>query len=430
VSSQPAVNGTSSAHPSSTNSAVGGASGGIIAGGILAAIVGSAGILFAVLYFLVGSVYSFLHHYFLQCYQRKSRRNEDEALAEEIWSRPDARRHSVMIPDEPGPVRPYNAMGAGSPRPPTMIERRLNSTPSMPSRQPTMPNMYSNNGYGSGHGATEYGQSTFYPGDIVTPTSANPFISPYSQDVMSSPVSSNVPDYHVPPHAVSPVAPSLAMPGAAVVRQNTIPGGPHSPMVSSRGATNSHYVELSRSSVTPSQGTHYAEIAEKLHTPMPSVFAAAPHDDAPTDLSSDAPKESPFDDSGTEHQVVDAPGELEIEVPLPTPIMFQETRVSSTPPSLPEIRVPERSFSPVASFEFPVPLSARESPSPFSVEFSDVRSPPPAGLKFTSSPLATSTPTQVEPTTIPREPNAEAEYRKRPDTVYTLYDEEDAYGGI
>jgi hypothetical protein len=364
-------------------------------------------------------------------------------LAEEIWTRPDARRQSVMIPDEPG-VRPYNDMGAGSPRPPTMIERHLNSAPSMSSRQPTMPNMYSNNGYGGGYSATEYGQSSFYPGDIVTPTSANPFISPYSQDVMASPVSSNVPEYHVPPDAASPVTPPLAMAGAAVVRQNTVPGGPHSPTVLSPDATNSHYVELSRSSVTPPQGMHYAEIAEKLHTPMPSVFAAVPeepHDDAPdnrmltphTDLPTrdeDASKESPFADSGTEHQVVDASRESDIEVPLPTPIMFQETRISSTPPSLPEIRVPERSFSPVASFEFPVPLSARESPSPFSVEFSDVRTPPPAGLKFTSSPLATSTSTQAESTTIPHEPKAEAEYRKRPDTVYTLYDEEDAYGGF
>jgi len=230
---------------------------------------------------------------------------------------------------------------------------------------------------------------------------------------------------------------------AAVVRQNSIPGGPHSPMVSSPDATNSHYLELSRSSVTPSQGMHYAEIAEKLHAPMSSVFAAVPagpHDDAPeirlftphTDLpppDEDAPKESPFADSGTE-QVVDASHESDIEVPLPTPIMFQQARISSTPPTLPEIRVPERSFSPVASLELPVPLSARESPSPFSVEFSDVRTPPPAGLKFTSSPLATSITTQAESTTIPREPKTEAYLPKRPDTVYTLYDEEDAYGGF
>ena len=142
------------------------------------------------------------------------------------------------------------------------------------------------------------------------------------------------------------------------------------------------------------------------------------------------PKGSADVDSGTEHQVVDASCGLDIEVPLPTPIMFEQTRISSNPPTLPEIRVPERSFSPAASLELPIPLSARESPSPFSVEFSDVRTPPPAGLKFTSSPLATSTPTSAEPTVIPSDQKAEAKSSKRPDTVYTLYDEEDAYGGF
>jgi hypothetical protein len=120
---------------------------------------------------------------------------------------------------------------------------------------------------------------------------------------------------------------------------------------------------------------------------------------------------------------------MDIEVPLPTPVLYDHMRISSTPPTLPEIHVPDRSFSPVASFEFPVPLSARESPSPFSVEFSDLRTPPPAGLKHKSSPLASSSPTQAQPTAIPHEAKADAEPGNR-DTVYTLYDEEDAYGGI
>jgi len=51
VFSQPAISGTSLVHPSSTNSALIGASTSIIAGGILAAIVDIAGIVFAVLYF-------------------------------------------------------------------------------------------------------------------------------------------------------------------------------------------------------------------------------------------------------------------------------------------------------------------------------------------------------------------------------------------
>jgi hypothetical protein len=287
----------------------------------------------------------------------------------------------------------------------------------------------------------------------MTPTSSNPFISPYAQDVLVSPVSSNVPDYNVASHPTSPVAPPQALTRsssstnqATVIRQNSIPGGPHSPMVSSPNDTDPQYVELSRSSVTPSQGMQYEEIAQKLHAPMSSVMATVPeesHEDAthnrmltpttdPSPRDRDPPKESANVGPGTE-QVIDASRGLDIEVPLPTPIMFEQTeqtRISSYPPTLPEIRVPERSFSPVASIELPVPLSARESPSPFSVEFSDMRTPPPAGLKFTSSPLATSAPTSTEPTIIPRDQKAEAKSSKRPDTVYTLYDEEDAYGGI
>lgn len=331
-----------------------------------------------------------------------------------------------------------------------MIERRLNSTPSSLSRQPPMPNMYPNNGYGNGYGASESVQPSFYPGDIVTPTSSNPFISPYTQDVLASPVSSSVPDYHVAPH-LSPVAPPEVLtrsPSSAnratVIRQNSIPGGPHSPMVSSPNDTDPQYVELSRSSVIPSQGMQYAETNKNLHAPIPSVMAPVPEESRdyatpnrilspntdPSPRYEDAPKESADVDSGTEHQVVNASRELDIEVPLPTPIMFEQTRISSNPPTLPEIRVPERSFSPVASLELHVPLSARESPSPFSVEFSNMRTPPPAGLKFASSPLATSSPKSVETMDIPHDQTAEAKSSKRPDTVYTLYGEEDAYGGI
>ena len=382
--------------------------------------------------------------------QRKCRRNEDEALAEEIWNRPDAVRQSVMIPDEPELVRPYNAMGPGSPRPPTMIERHLNHAPSMLSRQP-QPNMYPSNGYGTGYGAMQYGQPSFSPGEVVSPTSANPFISPYARDVMTSPVSSSVPDYHDPPSPASPPLPPLPPPAltrqpssgmdqTAVVRQNS---GPHSPVVSAPDASDPHYVDLSRSSVTPFQAAQYADITEKLRTPMSSALVSTqevprvdvPNDQTPT-LQADlppqgqqAPTESPFSDPGTQQLDVDASHEFDTEVPLPTPILYDHARISSTPPTLPEIHVPERSFSPVASLEFPVPLSARDTPSPFSVEFSDLRTPPPAGLKHKSSPLASPSPTQAQPTVIPREAKADAASSKR-DTVYTLYDEEDAYGGI
>jgi hypothetical protein len=86
--------------------------------------------------------------------------------------------------------------------------------------------MYPNDGYGAGYGATQYGQPSFSPGNVVSPTSANPFTSPYAQDVMTSPVSSNVPDYHDLPSPASPAVrpsalirqPSSGMGQAAVVR--------------------------------------------------------------------------------------------------------------------------------------------------------------------------------------------------------------------
>src|SRR5258708_9106055 len=86
--------------------------------------------------------------------------------------------------------------------------------------------MYSNNGYGNG-------QSSFYPGDVGTPTLSNLFISLYAQDVLGAPVSSNVPDYHVSSHPPSPAVPAPALTRAqtgttqlTVIRSNKIPAVP------------------------------------------------------------------------------------------------------------------------------------------------------------------------------------------------------------
>jgi hypothetical protein len=78
----------------------------------------------------------------------------------------------------------------------------------MPTYQ-TPPNMYSNDGYGA-YGATQFGQRSFTPGHVVSPTSVNPFISPSAQDVMTSPVSSKVLDYHDLPNPASPAVPFRA----------------------------------------------------------------------------------------------------------------------------------------------------------------------------------------------------------------------------
>ena len=380
-------------------------------------------------------------------YQRKCRGREDEAFAEEIWNRNDAIRQSAIIADSPEPVRPYDA----PPRPPTMIERHMNNQSSIPPRQPTLPNMYANHPYGTGYGATNYAQNSFSPGQVVTPTSANPFFSPYAQDVMGSPVSSSVPEYHDQPRSGHPAfppqaltrEPSTGMEQVAVARQNSVTGGPFNPVVSSPDAADPHYTDLSRSSVTPFQAAQYAEITEKLGAPMSSVLSAVPEepqsvasdnmaipsrDDDPSAQAGNTHTESLFTDAVAVQQPMDE--EPDDDLPLPSPSAFQQqTRIASLPPTLPEISVPERSFSPVASLEFPVPLSVHNSPSPFSAEFSDVHGPPPTTSNYKSSPLATSTVMPAQATVVPCEPKSDGA-PTRPDTVYTVYDEEDAYGGM
>lgn len=372
--------------------------------------------------------------------QRKCRGREDEAFGEEIWNRGDARRQSAILGDGSESLRGYDA----PPRPPSMIERHIhNQSP----RQPNLPSMHHPyNAYGASYGAPTYPTNSFSPGQVVTPTSANPFFSPYAQDVMGSPVSSTVPEYHDPPRSGHPALPpqaltrepSIGADQVAVARQNSVTGGPFNPVVSSPDAADPQYTDLSRSSVTPFQAAQYAEITEKLGAPMSSVLGAVPEEPqavtsdniTPSTEAEDTYTESPFTDAVAVQQPIG--DEADDDLPLPSPNAFHQTRIASLPPTLPEINVPERSFSPVASLEFPVPLSVRNSPSPNSAEFSDLRGPSPTQPTYKSSPLATSNPmqAQAQATVIPREPKSEAAPAARPDTVYTVYDEEDAYGGM
>ncbi|KAI0251787.1 hypothetical protein BJV78DRAFT_1208748 [Lactifluus subvellereus] len=187
-------------------------------------------------------------------------------------------------------------------------------------RQPTLPNTYPNTSYGIGYGVTQYTQSSFSRGDVVSPTSANPYFSPYAQDVMVS-----------PPRLSFTRQPSNVM-VQAVARQNSV-GGPYSPVVSSH-TTDPHYAGLSRSRVTPFQAAHYAEITKKPGTPMSSVLGAVPEDPysaVPSDITpashtdiplrdENAPTKSPFADPGTEHSDADDSHGLDIESPLPSPV--------------------------------------------------------------------------------------------------------------
>lgn len=306
--------------------------------GITAGIVAAAGLVFVIVYFIVGFK-SLLRSVWLIGFQRRSKRNDDDAAFDsDVF-----RRQSAMLADDPpvgGSTRGYGG-GGFNPRPPTMIERHIaNGTP--------VSSMHgSQNGYAAYPGdygvqynnSNGYQASGFQPGQIVN--SPNPFYSaPYGESgpAPSSPYDSSF-ARHPSQAAYLSRAPSAAANGNL------------------GAAPDSHYVDLSRSSVTPFQAAQYEEINHRLNSPTLGA------------VSEDGHEQSPFSDPA---QGVSPPS---------------RARVASKPPSLPEV-----SAGPM---------------SPMHDEFRGTRAPdaPPAAYVASGG-------------------------NKRPDTVYTLYDDEDAYGGI
>ncbi|KAI0351322.1 hypothetical protein OH77DRAFT_1439307 [Trametes cingulata] len=430
--------------PATTSSGV---SNGVVIGGIVAAIIGVAGILFAVIYFI-----------------RRSRKS-DEGDDGNDFNAQAFRRQSVALRDDDAPAMSramtLNRGGANTPRPPTMIERKMASTP-VAYPVPPVPHPY---GY-----AGAYGQASFSPGQIMTPgpytpttvNSAHPFFSPYGQSPIGSPVS------------VAPYDSAYGADGQPISRQ---PSNGSSTVLSRQpssaaqppapAAPEAEYVDLSRSSVTPFQAAQYAEISRRLNTtppmplpasevaevaeelieqdepaPVPPQKSVEPLELQPS-ISFDEPRhlavqptpkensfpESPFADptlSFHEEQVQHVPqgrDSLFAEPQPPSPTFSSKSRVTSTPPTLPEIQIQQRPFSPV-SLDFPlVPSTPHPAPSPLGSTFS-IPSPPPSAHFPENAAPAPATPTLREHVA------AGAPAAKRPDTVYTLYDEDDAYAGI
>ncbi|KAH9930242.1 uncharacterized protein B0H18DRAFT_953178 [Fomitopsis serialis] len=225
-----------------------------------------------------------------------------------------------------------------------------------------------------------------------------------------------------------------------------------------RVGPDAHYVDLSRSSVTPFQEQQYTEISRSLNIAPPG--AQTYPDEKAGARPPPAPKEdvaSPFADPEDDEQELTIPGHPHvIEFPMtpqtgesfgtlpspgryaaapPTP-KYEATlqspaygidRVPSTPPILPEIYLQERAFSPVSDTNYPnAPVSAQPSesfdlPSPLpQAHFGDGAKP--------GSPTAARPPSpgKLAPTSAAR---AEVSGVKRPDTVYSIAPE-DAYDGI
>lgn len=79
------------------------------------------------------------------------------------------------------------------------------------------------------------------------------------------------------------------------------------------------------------------------------------------------------------------------------------------------------------SLEFPVPLSMHNTPLPFSIEFSDLHGPSPIMSNYKNSTLTTPTVMPAQATVISCEPKSKGA-STCPDTIYTVYDKEEAYG--
>ncbi|KAI0832038.1 hypothetical protein BC628DRAFT_1407567 [Trametes gibbosa] len=432
----------SSLAPSPSATPASSTSSGVVIGGIVAAVVGVAGILFAVVYFI-----------------RRSRKGDDEDDGNDFNAQA-FRRQSVALQDDSAPAMgrtmTFNR-GANTPRPPTMIERKMASTPA-PYNFAVAPHPY---GYA---GAYNHSPS-FNPGQIVSPgpytpnsvNSANPFFSAYGESPIGSPVS------------VAPYESAYNEQGQLVSRQ--LSNGSSTAVLSRQPssavlpapqpAQDAEYVDLNRSSVTPFQAAQYVEISRRLNATPPQALPAsevaevaeelAEHlDPAPVpppkiveplelqpSISFDGSQhlnvqptprensfpESPFTDptmSFHEEQLHHAPERDSFPQP-PSPTFSSNSRITSIPPMLPEINIQQRPFSPV-SLDFPlVPSSPRITPSPLASTFSMPSPPPGAHFREESVPAATvNAPT----------PREQVSMSKRPDTVYTLYDEDDAYAGI
>ncbi|PIL30381.1 hypothetical protein GSI_07566 [Ganoderma sinense ZZ0214-1] len=409
------------ASPTSTVVTKSGISPGILVGGILAVVIGVAGIVFGMVYFI----------------RRNRKAGEDDFNPDEF------RRQSVFLPNDDEAAGFGRSWNQGGARPPTMIEQKLSHNPA--SYAPPVPaHPY---GYGAG-----YNQPSFSPGQVYTPTtpnSANPFFSPYDHSPMAYPTHQF---YDGQGDGMSG-HPSMVSSTVVVSRRGSA-GSTNKPLPDI--AVEGEYVDMSRSSVTPFQAAQYADISRHLNVAPPQGLALAAvseehdhileNDVADTVepqgqhlavepiVNENVSPQSPFADPVmAEQQELQRLSERELtdSVLQPPPAAFAsspETRITSIPPMLPELTLQGRSFSPV-TMEFPAPPSTIGRLEP---QTSPLAAPP-----VVSSPVLPSPPPNAHLPDVPSStrarasepamPSAKEAVAKRPETVY---DDEDAYGGI
>ena len=395
-----------------------------------------------------------------------------------------------MVLQDEAPLRRGNS-GNVAPRPPTMFERK-----NMPGYGASMAGGYgSMNASQSGSPFNDYPAPqpmvSYSPGMFVPPQSpapvmqyanAAPFFSPAYQSPMGSPVtigsyggaqfdaqgqlirapsgattlSRNTSVAH-PQYPGSPPLPETAdfSQGYGQISRN--PSIAASTMLSRNNTllqaqmpgqglqpSDADYADLSRASVTPFQAAQYEAISKQLNIPPPVPLHQVNENDElditensnmNTNKVPQAPLPSPFDDP-TKFQTQGTTGastneEYYVEGETAS------TRVTSMPPSLPEISMSERVFSPVG-LNFPSSSSeipGRASPKVDLPPLSPISSTPqkaqvvqaadhdgretPVEIGFAAPASA-----KLEVSHMPAQPSQPS---KRPETVY---DDDDAYGGF
>ncbi|KAG6334895.1 hypothetical protein ID866_4189 [Astraeus odoratus] len=238
---------TSTPSASSTSSSSGSVNVTTVVGGIAGTLVG-----IAVLGFLI-------------MWLMRRRKEQDDDFNASIF-----RRQSVILMDDP-PAPSHN------PRPPTMIERHVNNASPALAAQRNFTGQ-GQNFYGG------YGQSSFSPGEIVQPAYGQSAMG-YGDPGQLARQPSNAAFLTRQPSAAAGYgdASQLARqpPNATSLTRQ--------PSATGYGDSDAHYVDLSRSSVTPFQAAQYADISRRLNDMDTNVSRQSDDLHLP-------PLPSPFDD--------------------------------------------------------------------------------------------------------------------------------------
>lgn len=329
---------------------------------------------------------------------------------------------------------------------------------------------------GAGYGAPNY--QSFTPGQVINMNNGAP-----------SPISANAvhPMYANPAYAQSPFAPA-GLPIAQYAgdqeyhEQGQPSGGVAAyPVLTRQGSGSSFseharlpsptgiqrenapandYVDLSRSSVSPYQAQQYQEISRRLNTEVPPGLPTAEIEkDLPLQPSTSpfadpdsAPPPSPGGQYAIDRRNLERPisGEslasqtLEFPVPpSPAHTVTSRYRVDSTPPTLPEILVESREsiggypmlrnselspgLTPGQGSRFPT------TPSPLASSFAMPSTPTAEESSFPNPNNAVAAPSPLHNEVSAPEAAATGEENpnaKKRATTYSMFDPEDAYGGI